>query len=178
LSSGADRRRGPHAVLGPALLADDPVALRTYRGAVSRVVPTRLVATRLGDLLEALEVTLHAAVDHAERGADVLEEALGVVLDVEVHLRRVLVDLVERHLAGVARTGHALPGDARVRLFRRDAGFPLLFPAADVRPPVEAVAALAAYLLHTFHEGWEALELAEEPVGLGDRNVHVDRLVE
>src|SRR5690606_3365602 len=76
ISSGADRRRGPHAVLGPALLADDPVALRTYRGAVSRVVPTRLVATRLGDLLEALEVTLHAAVDHAERGADVLEEAL------------------------------------------------------------------------------------------------------
>src|SRR5690606_37705738 len=89
-----------------------------------------------------------------------------------------LLELVEAHLAGVPGADHALPRDARVRLVGHDAGLPLLLAPGDVRPPVEAVHALAAHLLDALHEGGEALELPEQSVGLSDRHAHVYRLVE
>src|SRR5690606_36998950 len=168
----------PHAVVRPMLLAGDAVAFGAHRRPVRWVVPAGIVGSGLGHLLEALQVALHATVDHAERGADVLEEPFGVVLDVEVHSGRVRVELVERHLARVACAGYALPRDARVWLLCGDVSLPLLFLAADVRAPIEAVAALAAHLLHALHEGGKALELAEETVGLGHGHVDIYRFVE
>src|SRR5690606_10749269 len=132
----------------------------------------------LGELLEAPQVAAHAAVHEAEGGADVLHEALGVVLDVEVDAGGVGVDLLEADLAGVAGSRHALPGDAGVGLVGHDPRLPFLLPAADVRAPVEAVGCLAPDLLDPLHEGREALELPEQGVSLRHRHVDVHRFVE
>src|SRR5690606_38047176 len=162
-------RRGRALTVGRALgLAAHAVALGIGDGAVGRVVPARRHRAALGHLLEALEVAAHAAVYEPEGGAHVLDEALRLVLHVQVDARGVLVHLVEAHLTRVPRAHDALPGDAGVGLVGHDASLPLLVTPGDVRAPVEAVGALATYLLHALHEGGEAFELPEQGVGLSD----------
>src|SRR5690606_37813024 len=129
-------------------------------------------------LLEPLQGAAHTPVDDPQRGTDVLDEPLRVVLDVEVHPCRALVELVEGDDPGVARAAHALPGDPCVRFVGRHACFPLFISACDVCQPMETARSLTSHLLDPLHEGGEPFELPEQAVSLRDGNVHVDRFIE
>src|SRR3712207_4462954 len=61
----------------------------------------RLRAARLDHLLQALEVDLHAALDHAELVAGLLDEPFGIRVQLHHDPRRLVVDAVERHDARV-----------------------------------------------------------------------------
>ena len=74
------------------------------RGTSPRQAPVSVPRPSM-NVLEALEVALGAALDEAERIGRLLDEPLGLVVDLQHDLRLVVVEPVERHDPGVVRTG-------------------------------------------------------------------------
>src|SRR5581483_202896 len=97
-----------------------------------------LVAARLDEALEALQVSLDARRHDADHVADVLDQALGLVLELKHDARLRGREAVEGHDARIRRSVDVAPGDALVGDLLGDASVPLLLLAADVRLPVEA----------------------------------------
>src|SRR5690242_3169043 len=98
---------------------------------------TGLAAERLDELLETLEIALDAQADRADRVADVLHEALRVVVDLQHDARPGVAQTMERDDAGVLGAGDAVPGDAHVGHLLIDLRFPRLVDAADLGAPQE-----------------------------------------
>src|SRR5690606_19663636 len=84
---------GPGESSGPSLRAV---------GSVGFAVGAGLGATLLDELLEPLEVTLDALVDHVGDVTQLLDEALGVVVEVKRDLRAAAGSRAEGHLAVIA----------------------------------------------------------------------------
>src|SRR5690606_18472428 len=177
--------------VGQAQLRGPPAPLfRAPREAARASAPARLVGRRnapapgarlppaslLDELLEALEVALGARGHHAEEVADVLDDALGLVVDLQGHPRRVVAQTVEGDHARVARARGAGPGDALVGDLLGDARSPLERLAAHLGAPAQVALVELRDRLDALHERREHLELGPLIVGGARRNVDVDRL--
>ena len=138
----------------------------------------RGLAAALDELAEAVEVALHAPLGQAQRAADGLDEAVGLVLHAHVHLGAVRAERLEAHLAGVALAGDRGPRDALVRHLVDDLGVPLGAAAADVRDPVQARVVELPHLLDALHELRELLELRPLVVGRAHGHVELTRLLD
>src|SRR5207248_406119 len=134
-----------------------------------------LPAARLDELLEAIQVALHARGDQPRGVAHVLHDAFGIVLQLEHDARLAVAQPVERDDARVARAAGAAPRDAVVRDLLLDRRRPLLLLAADVRAPAQAPVVELRDLLDAFHEARELLELRPLVVRRPDGNIHIDR---
>src|SRR5438093_9943941 len=132
----------------------------------------------LDECLEAPQVGADAALEHAQRVADLLRGLLRLVGDLERHARLHRVDLLESDDARVRRAGRAAPGDDAIRGLLGDLGVPLLFFAADARAPAHRLAVELHDLLHAVHELREGLELRPLVVGRADGNVDDDVLLD
>jgi hypothetical protein len=131
----------------------------------------------LDELLEPLQVSLHAAAVHPERGADLLRDALRLPVQLHHHPRLRLVDPVEGDDAGIALPARRGPGDALVGMLLGDPGVPLLALAADLGDPVEVYVVELSHLLDAFHERRKLLELRPLVVRRLDGDLHVDRFL-
>src|SRR5262249_57248316 len=138
-----------------------PAALQRRVGALlDRAAPgSSLAATRLDELLEALQVILHLAVHEPQRVADALKEPFGIVLEGEGNARLVIAEAMEINHAAVHVARRAGPGDAIVGNLLSDARVPLLLFAADVGAPAQALVVDLAHFLDAVHELREQLEL-------------------
>src|SRR5512134_3043377 len=96
-----------------------------------------LDAAALDELLEALQVALHAAAVHPQDAAERLHQAGGLVLHLNSDPRLGLAQVVERDDAGVAVALDRLPGDPLVGALLHDLGRPGVLLAARLGHPVE-----------------------------------------
>ena len=152
-------------------------ASRTVGRILDLAAPRTGLGTLLLDqLLEPLQVALHAAVVHAERGADLLRHTLRLPVHLHHHACLRVADAVEGDDAGVAFAARRVPGDAVVRMLLSDLGVPLLALTADLRSPVEVGVVDLLHLLDPLHERRELLELRPLVVRGLDRYLDVDRL--
>ena len=90
----------------------------------------------LDELLEPVEIGHGLPVDHVEDVADLLDDALGLVVQRQPHLRPVRPDRREEHGAGVRRPAGRRPGDLLVGQLLEDRGVPLPPHPGDLRDPV------------------------------------------
>src|SRR5215204_340867 len=151
------------------------------RSALARDLATpcaRLPTARLDELLEPLEIALDAAVGDAEDITQLLLQALGH----EVHLHgdagRAIVDLVERHDAGVVLAVGVAPSHTLLRVLLDDLRVPLMVLAAELGDPVKPAIVELPYLLDSLHEPGKVLELRPLVVGGCDWHVDFDRLLD
>src|SRR5262245_43843733 len=114
---------------------------------------------RLDEVLEPLEVTLGASADDAQGVSRLLDEALGLELHLEHHLRTVVIEPVERDDAPVLRAGGGVPRNALVGLLLADLGIPLAFHTADLSGPVNVRVVALTDRFHALHEARELFEL-------------------
>src|SRR3954447_22569396 len=175
--AGAAGSSAARAGVEPACAAHAGVARgRVGLAAADLAAPgAGLGAARLDHLPEPLEVALDAAVVRAERGADRLDHALGLMIDLDGDAGLVRAELLEPDHAGVLLAARAAPRDARVGALLRDLGVPLLELAADLGHPVHVDVVELAHLADALHEARELLELRPLVVRGGDGDGEVDR---
>src|SRR6185369_4637855 len=97
------------------------------------------VAPRFDEFLEALEVLPHVPLDHADRVADVFDDAFRLIVHLQRHAALVVRDAMERYDPGVERTARARPRNAFVRGLLGDLRGPFLGLAADLGLPAQSV---------------------------------------
>src|SRR4051812_22193541 len=164
---------GAVVVAERASLAAAPRRLAVLDAAAPRA--GRLART-LDELLESLEVALHAAIDDAEGVTGGLDRALRLVLERQVDAGNVRAEFLERDDAPVRGAIDGLPRHDAVGLLVGDLRLPLLLPAGDLRLPAESGRIELDDLIDAFHEPREFLELCPLVVDSRDRHVDVDRI--
>src|SRR4051795_8670142 len=137
-----------------------------------------LGAARLDELLEALEVALDAALEHARGVSDLLDNALGLGLELQHDLRARVVDAVEGHHAGLLGALRRGPRDPLVGVLLGDLRVELLLTATDLRAPMKAGVIELTDLLDALHEARELLELGPLVVGGAHGHGHFDALLD
>src|SRR5262245_23118131 len=133
-----------------------------------------LHSAALDHVLEALEVALDAPAVHAERAADLLENAVGLVLHLHGHAGLVVGEAVEGDDPGVAVALNGLPRHALVGALLGDPGRPGVLLAAGVGHPVQQRVVDLLDDLHAVHEPRELLELRPLVVRRAHGNLNVD----
>src|SRR5436190_18793243 len=147
--------------------------------AVDLATPTLALATgALDEVLEALEITLHAALEEAERVTGRLDRAVGLGVDPkrDACLGRALRR--EQDGARVVRALDALPRNALVRRLVGDVRGPRLGLAGDVGRPAPRLVVDLLDALDALHEAREILELRPLVVGDAHGDVHDDGVLE
>src|SRR3954449_9776953 len=138
---------------------------------------TRLEITALDELLELVEVGSRLAVDEVQRVPGLLDEALGLVLELQPNQRPALTCVREVDGAGVCGTFGGSPRDLLVGQLVQDTGLPLPLHTGDLGDPVQPLVVELADLLDTAHERRELLELGPLVVGHADRYADDDCLL-
>ena len=111
-------------------------ATRLRRGVDVPAPAALLDAARLDERLEVLQVALDPALHDAQRVADLLDEALRVVVELQRHPGGGVADPVEGHDAGLVRPVLGRPGDPLVGVLLGDLRVELALDAGDLRDPV------------------------------------------
>src|SRR4051794_30349720 len=135
-----------------------------------------LGAPGLDELLEALEVALGLLVDEAELVADLLDDPLGLHVELQEHPGAGALGL-ERDGAGVRRAIEAPPGDALVGRLVDDLGVPFTTSTGDLGHPVQPLVVELGDALDALHEVGEVFELRPLVVNGGDRTIDDDGLL-
>ena len=104
-----------------------------------------LLAARLNELLEPLQVAFDAPTDEAQLIANVLDDAFRIIVQLEGHSGLVATQGLEGDDTGVLGARGAVPGDALVGRLLGNRGIPFFLLTRDVGDPVEA---LVIKLLH------------------------------
>jgi hypothetical protein len=137
-----------------------------------------LLAARLDELLEALEVLAHLAAGEADGVGGLLREALGLGVHHDHDLGLVVGQLVEVDDPRVLRAVRRGPRDPRVGDLLRDDRVELLRVARGGDLPVEVGVVDLRDLVDRLHEGGELLELGPLVVRGRDRHLDLDRLLD
>ena len=150
---------------------------RPLAGALDLAAPLAgLAAAALDHLLEAVEVALDPPLGDAQRVAGLLDDALGLGVELDHHARLVVVEAVEGDDAGVVRAARGAPGHPLVGLLLGDLGVELALDPGDLRLPVQPAIIELADLLDALHEARERLELRPLVVDGVQRDADVDAL--
>src|SRR5215218_5674193 len=107
-------------------------------GLVHRAAPgTGLDAPALDELLEPVEVGLGPFLNHVQEVADLLHQALGLVLQTQAHQGSFRARWLEVDRAGVRDTAGRRPRDLLVGNLLEDGGVPFTLDPRDLRDPVQ-----------------------------------------
>src|SRR5688572_13024462 len=175
-------RNGPPLPTAKVVLGDLALLVLLLRGALHAAFldlaapRARLAAAALDELLEPLHIPLDARLHDAKRVTEVLQHAVGIVVELEHRLGTLVVQPMEGDDAGVPGSGPAGPGDPLIRGLLGDLRIPLLELAGDLGLPVQPLVVELAHFLDAFHEAGELLELRPLVVRNANGHVHLDGL--
>jgi hypothetical protein len=135
---------------------------------------SRLLSTILDEALEPVEIAGDLTVVQLGDRADLLDDGLGLPVDLDRHPRAIVGQLVERDHAGVRRPVGAIPRDPLFRILLGHLGIEGTLDSRDVDLPVQTTVVELLHLVDPAHEFRKRLELGPLVVGGPDRYLDID----
>src|SRR5262249_40125574 len=128
-------------------------------------------SAKFNELLEALQVSFDARRDYSQGIADLVDNSLGIIFDLQHDARLIGVEAMNRDYARIVRTAGALPRNAVIRNLLGNARVPRLLLPTDLRPEVQSSVVELGDFPDTLHELWKLFELRPLIVRRSDRDI-------